>query len=180
MTQSKRQALIVIDVQNDYFPEGRFPLWNTATVLATTEAAIASARARDIPIIIVQHVADGTKGPAPFFNAGTPGVAVHPAILAAAPDAPVIIKTAADAFLHTQLEATLTQLGVEELLICGMMTQNCVTHTAISRAADKYAVKVLGDCCTTVSQMLHLIALNALSARIGILTSTEIFSNPGA
>lgn len=178
MTSSKRQALIVIDLQNDYFPEGRFPLWNTEVVLANTEAAIASARHRGIPVIIVQHVADSTKGVAPFFNAGTPGVAVHPAIQAAAPDAPLITKTAADAFLHTSLDATLAQLGAEELLICGMMTQNCVTHTAISRTADKYTIKVLGDCCTTVSQMLHLIALNALSARTDILTATEAFGNP--
>ena len=38
----------------------------------------------------------------------------------------------------------------KELLICGMMTQNGVTHTAISKAAEKYRVAILTDCCTTV------------------------------
>jgi nicotinamidase-related amidase len=53
-----------------------------------------------------------------------------------------------------------------------MMTQNCVTHTAISKLAEKYSVKILSDCCTTVSQMIHLIALNGVSTRIEPTEST--------
>lgn len=75
-------------------------------------------------------------------------------------------KAFADSFVDTTLEATLTQLGVEELLICGMMTQDCVTHTAISKSAEKYRVAILTDCCTTVSEMLHLIALHAVATRV--------------
>ncbi len=40
-----------------------------------------------------------------------------------------------------------------------MMTQNCVVFTAISKEAEKYSVKILSDCCTIVSEPLHLIAL---------------------
>ena len=166
-----KQALIVIDLQNDYFPGGKIPLWNTDIILANTEAAIANARARSIPVILVQHVADGKKGIAPFFNEGTTGVAVHPRVLAAAPDAIIVTKSFADGFHNTALEETLTGLGAEELMICGMMTQNCVTHTAISKTAEKYSVKILTDCCTTVSQMIHLIALNALSTRVTLVES---------
>lgn len=169
-----RQALIVIDVQNDYFPDGKFPLWNTDAVLAATAAAIARARAKGIPVILVQHVADPARGIAPFFNEGTAGAEIHPAILAAAPDAPIVIKRFADSFIDTSLEATLSALGVEELLICGMMTQNCVTHTAISRSADKYSVKILSDCCTTVSQMIHLIALNAVAPRVTLVAAEDV------
>ena len=57
-----------------------------------------------------------------------------------------------------------------------MMTQNCVTHTAISKAAEKYAVTVLTDCCTTVSEILHLIALHALSTRVKLVPSTDVLS----
>ncbi len=67
----------------------------------------------------------------------------------------------------------MTKLGVTELLVCGMMTQNCVTHTAISKAAEKYKVTILPDCCTTVSEILHLIALHAVSTRVNLLPSTE-------
>lgn len=166
MTQ---QALIVIDLQNDYFPEGKFPLWNTDVTLANTEIAIAKARTKNIPVILVQHVADASQGSAPFFNAGTPGVDIHPRILAAAPDGIIVTKAFADSFHQTTLEETLSKLGIEELLICGMMTQNCVTHTAISKAAEKYSVKILSDCCTTVDQMIHLIALKAVSTRIPLV-----------
>ena len=173
MSQSAKRALIVIDLQNDYFPDGKFPLWNTGATLENIESAIAKANAQGIPVIIVQHVADRGKGIAPFFNEGTPGVAVHPRLLAAAPGAPVVIKHFADSFVDTTLESTLSQLGADELLVCGMMTQNCVTHTAISRAAEKYRVAVLGDCCASVSQMIHLIALKALAARVPVLDSAN-------
>ena len=164
-----KQALIVIDLQNDYFPDGKFPLWNTEETLTKTEAAIALAKARQVPVILIQHIADASKGIAPFFNAGTEGVEIHPRLRAAAPDAPVVVKRFADSFHQTTLDTELSRLGVEEILLCGMMTQNCVTHTALSKAAEKYSVKVLTDCCTTVSQMIHLIALNALSIRVGLL-----------
>jgi len=169
MSSSHKRALIVIDVQNDYFEDGKFPLWNTEATLANVESAIAKARQQGVPIILVQHVADAGKGIAPFFNSGTVGVEVHPRILAAAPDAIPVTKSFADSFLNTDLEQKLAQLGVDELLICGMMTQNCVTHTAISRSADKYKVSILGDCCTTVSQMIHLIALNGVAPRVPVV-----------
>jgi nicotinamidase-related amidase len=171
-----RQALLVIDLQNDYFPGGRFPLWNAESTLANVEAAIVEARAKRIPVILVQHVADATRGIAPFFNEGTPGVAIHPRILAAAPDAAIVTKAFADGFHHTTLEETLSGWGVEELLVCGMMTQNCVTHTAISKAAEKYAVKILVDCCTTVDQMIHQIALHAVSTRVPLVESAAALS----
>lgn len=163
-----KPALIVIDLQNDYFPDGRFPLWNAEATLAKVEQAIGQAHTKGMPVILVQHVADASKGVAPFFNTGTPGVDIHPRILTAAPEAPIVIKSFADSFHKTTLEETLAQLGVDELLVCGMMTQNCVTHTAISKAAEKYKVSLLADCCTTVSEILHKIALNAVSTRLTV------------
>ena len=167
-----KQALIIIDLQNDYFPEGKFPLWNADVVLAEIETAIAKARVKNIPIILVQHIADASKGIAPFFNAGSTGVEIHPRILTAAPKGIIVTKSFADSFHQTSLEETLIKLGIDELLICGMMTQNCVTHTAISKAAEKYSVKILTDCCTSVTQMIHLIALNAVSTRIALIESS--------
>lgn len=168
------KVLLVIDLQNDYFPGGKFPLWNAEIVLENIERAIEKAKASAIPIVLVQHVA---KGPAPFFNQGTSGANLHPRILAAAPHAPVVVKEYADGFEKTNLEDTLAKLGATELLVCGMMTQNCVTHTAISKAAEKYKVAVLPDCCTTVSEILHLIALNAVSTRLKLIPSAEVLGH---
>lgn len=169
-----KPALLLIDLQNDYFPGGAFALANTEATLAAVEQAIRDAQARGLPVIHVQHVADASQGIAPFFNAGTEGVKIHPRILAAAPDAPVVVKHFADSFERTTLHTTLQALGVTELVLCGMMTQNCVTHTALSRQADAYErVTVLTNACTTVSEMLHAIALHALSTRVRLVETAS-------
>lgn len=174
MAKHNHPVLIVIDVQNDYFPQGKSPQWNTAKVLENIKTAIDKAHQASIPVILVQHIADSSKGIAPFFNEGTAGAEIHPEILAAAPDAIVVRKAFADSFFQTTLEAELQRLAATELWICGMMTQNCVTHTAISKSAEKYAVSVLPDCSTTVSEILHLIALNAMSTRVPLVPSTDL------
>lgn len=55
-----------------------------------------------------------------------------------------------------------------------MMTQNCVTHTAISKKAEKYKVSIIEDCCTTTDAMIHIIALNAASPRVPLLSFSEV------
>jgi len=170
---AQKSALIVIDLQNDYFPGGKFPLWNAEATLVQVESAIAKAKSSGIPVILVQHVG---KAGASFFAPGTAGVEIHPAISAAAPDAQVVVKAFADGFHQTALAATLAALGVEKLLICGMMTQNCVTHTAISKSAEKYEVAILSDDCTTVSEAIHAFALNAVSTRLALMSVEEAFA----
>jgi len=168
MPASKR-ALIVIDLQNDYFPDGKFPLWNTEATLSNIELAIAKARSLGWTTVLVQHIANSKMGISPFFNEGSSGAEIHPRILAAAPEAIVVTKEFADSFHHTNLEEVLSSHGVEEIFVCGMMTQNCVTHTAISKAAEKYKVSILVDCCTTVGEMIHNIALHAVSTRVPLI-----------
>lgn len=158
-----KKALLVIDLQNDYFPDGKFPLWNTEKTLENVIKAIENANNEGIPVIHIQHIADST---APFFNEGTQGAAIHPEVLKVSPNAKVVIKQHADAFYKTKLEEVLSDLEVEELLLCGMMTQNCVNHTAMSKSAEKYNVKILPDCCTTVSEPIHMIALDAVSTLV--------------
>ncbi|MGB5616031.1 MAG: cysteine hydrolase family protein [Desulfobacterales bacterium] len=168
-----KKALLLIDLQNDYFPGGKFPLWNTDVTLSNIVRAISAAQDKGIPIIHIQHIADPKRGIAPFFNESTVGAKIHPRILEAAPDAPIVVKEFADSFLNTNLENTLLSLDITELLVCGMMTQNCVTHTAISKFAEKYKVCILPDCCTTVDEMIHNIALHAVSPRVPLVNSHE-------
>lgn len=167
-----KKALIVIDLQNDYFAGGKFPLWNTEQTLTNVKTAIERANSQNIPVIHVQHIAEPSNGTAPFFNQGSVGADIHPEVLALTPNEEVVIKNFADGFESTNLDEVLQQHKIEELIICGMMTQNCVTHTAISPAADKYSVSILVDCCTTVDEMIHNIALHAVSRRVS-LVSTE-------
>lgn len=171
----RQMALIVIDVQNDYFPGGLYPLWNADRTLTSIIAAIRLAKGKGIPVILVQHIADPKQGISPFFNENTAGVKIHPFILEEVAEAPVIVKRHADSFFGTDLEKVLAELGITDLLLCGMMTQNCVTHTALSPSASRYGVVILPDCCTTVDEMLHGIALHALSTRITLTPSSQAF-----
>lgn len=158
-----KKALVVIDVQNDYFSSGNLPLWNADKTLDSIVELMSSAKKVHIPVVLIQHLVE--SGPAPFFAKDSFGAEIHPRILEAAPDAPIIIKGHADAFHLTNLESVLDKMGVEEVVICGMMTQNCVTHTALSKTADKYKVFVLPEACTTVSELIHGVAIAALAPR---------------
>jgi nicotinamidase-related amidase len=164
-------ALIAIDIQNDYFPTGAYPLHDTQAVLERTVQAVRSAQAQGVPVVLVQHVA---RGPSPFFNAGTDGVQIHPLLREAAPNAPVVVKGHADSFLNTTLQTTLAAQGVDTLWLCGMMTHNCVTHTALSPLAQGYTVRVLEDLCTTVDPMIHAIAISALRDRVEVVGSDSL------
>lgn len=156
------KVLLVIDLQNDYFPDGKFPLWNTDVTLNNVLAAMKLCKEKAYPIVHIQHVADPALGLAPFFIKDSEGVKIHADVLAAAPDAPIVIKTYADGFVKTTLNEVLAGFDAEELLVCGMMTQNCVTHTSISNKKGKnYKTSILMDACTSVSEPIHLIGLAA-------------------
>jgi nicotinamidase-related amidase len=159
-------ALIVIDVQNDYFPGGAFPLWNTESTLDAAVAEITRAKERGEFIVLVQHVSAAAG--AGFFKPGSVGTDIHPRILAAASGAPVVVKQFADSFHQTSLAGLLAEAGTTHLRIAGMMTQNCVAFTAVSPEAARYRVSVLSNCTTTVDEAIHGFALHALSTRVEI------------
>ncbi|PVB61692.1 isochorismatase family protein [Labrenzia sp. 011] len=162
------RALLVIDIQNDYFAGGVLPLHQAEDVEARVVAAIGEARQAGERVILVRHV---STAPAGLFAAGGSGNAIRPAVLAAAGEVPIVVKQVADAFQDTDLSAHLE--GVTELLVCGMMTQNCVVFTAMSRAADPFDVTVIGDLCAAPTEMVHKIALNALGSKLRIADSAD-------
>ncbi|MCG6266711.1 cysteine hydrolase family protein [Vibrio furnissii] len=164
-------ALIVIDLQNDYFPAGVYPQYQAEQVLAHTLSAIDIAQQRGWPVVLVQHVGGAE---APFFKAGSDGMKLHSALLAQAPASVVVEKQHADSFLNTTLSDVLRAQNIRELVVCGMMTQNCVTHTALSPAASDYSVRVLSDACSAPDAMVHGIALRALSDRVPLITLDEL------
>ncbi len=162
-----KEALLIIDVQNDYFMGGKYPLWNAEQVLEKIKIAIKKAHEKNIPIVLIEHIVPKEAGGlAPFFNEDTEGAKIQKDILAHAPQAKIVTKHFADAFYQTNLDAILTELAVEKIIICGMMTQNCVTHTALSKQAEKYTVSIIPECTTTVDELLHNIALHAISTRV--------------
>lgn len=164
------RALLVIDIQAEYFAGGLLPLWQAEEVEARVVAAIGQAQAAGDKVVLVRHVSAAPKG---LFGAEGQGIAIRPAILAAAPEAPVVTKRVADAFQDTDLARHLE--GVSELLVCGMMTQNCVVFTALSRDAERFAPCVIPELCTAPSETVHRIALSALGSKLALVPAAELW-----
>ncbi|MEH7829941.1 isochorismatase family protein [Gemmobacter denitrificans] len=164
------RALLIIDVQQDYFAGGALPLHRADEVETAVVAAIAQAKRAGDRIVLVRHVSDAQSG---LFAATGNGIAVRPAVLAAAGDAPVVTKRFADSFQETDLDDHLD--GVTELLICGMMTQNCVAFTAMSEAAKRFKVTVISDLCAAPTESVHLIALSALRSKLPVAGAASIW-----
>lgn len=156
-------ALLVIDVQNEYFAgaNGAFPQENADETAAKIAAHIR--RVQDEQLVIgIQHL---TPADAPLFARGSHGAALHSSVAGLLADKPLVQKAHADSFLNTDLNEILAKHGVTHIDVCGIMTQNCVTHTALSPDAAPYHVRVLSDLCTAPTVLIHAIALNALQDR---------------
>lgn len=160
------KGLLVIDIQNDYFPGGKFPLEGAEEALVHALHAIHEARQSGARIIPVQHVAP--EG-APFLVEGSNGSALHPAIASATEGDRLITKREADSFIGTGLDELLQKMGVKELQVSGMLTQHCVTHTALSPDAQRYTISIHGEACAAPTRQLSALALSGLQARFSII-----------
>lgn len=166
-----RRALLVIDIQNDYFAGGCLPLFAAEETAAKIVESIKKAQHAGDRVVLVQHISQAQQG---LFAAGGTGVAIKPSILTAANGAPIVVKRVADAFQDTDLATHLE--GIDSLLICGMMTQNCVVFTAMSVDAQPYSVTVLEDLCTAPTETVHNIALSALRSKLAVQRCEEIWA----
>lgn len=137
-------TLLIIDVQNDYFPGGRFPLVGPDAAAERAGEVLARFRDAGLPVVHVQHVIEGPD--APFFEPGTPGVEIHDRV-APADGEPVVQKAHPNAFLGTDLADRLQQLGTDRLVVAGMQTNLCIDATVRSAADAGHTVTVVGDAC---------------------------------
>lgn len=157
-----KAALIVIDIQNDYFPGGAFTLENADSACKGAVEAIEQAKRDGWLVIGVQHI---STQDAPLFKPDTEGVKIHSAIGAALADAPIVVKKEADSFFETNLEQLIGAASITDIYITGMMTQHCVTHTALSPQVGDRVVHIIGKGCAAPTQAISNLALQGLSAR---------------
>jgi nicotinamidase-related amidase len=141
-----QRALLVIDLQNEYFPTGKLPLVGIEAATANAARAIGHARARGLPVIHVRH--EAAKADAPVFTPGTPNVQIHDSV-APVEGETVIVKHFPNAFRETALKAELDERGVSELLIVGAMSHMCIDAGTRAAADLGYQVTVLHDACAT-------------------------------
>ena len=161
-----KNALIVIDIQNDYFPGGAFTLENADEACKVAVEAIEQAKRDGWLVVGVQHV---NSPDAPFFKPDTEGVKTHSAIAAALVDAPIVVKSEADSFFKTNLEQIVREAGITDIYLTGMMTQHCITHTALSPQASGMKVHIIAKGCAAPAQALSDLALHGLSARCDVV-----------
>ncbi|MEN3534496.1 cysteine hydrolase family protein [Microbispora sp. ZYX-F-249] len=151
------RALIVIDVQNEYFT-GNLPIAHPPREesLAAILRAMDAAERHGIPVIVVRHTAPAAS---PLFAEGSHGRELREEV-AARPYAHLVDKTKASAFHETGLAGRLD--GIDTVAIAGYMTQNCDESTARDAFHLGFAVEFLSDATGTVPLAN---AAGALSAR---------------
>ena len=163
-------ALILIDIQNDYFPGGACELEHTIEAGDKAGKLLAAARKAALPIIHIRHI--NLRLGVNYFLAGTNGVEIHDCV-APLPDETVIVKHHANSFRETELEAFLHKNNIHRLIICGMMSHMCV-HAAARAAYDfGYECIVAQDACATKSLTFDSIKVSAFRGSFGIYGCTQ-------
>lgn len=142
------EALLLIDLQNDYFEGGAMPLQGAEPAAVQASRALKKFRQAGKPLVHVQHLS--VRPGASFFLPGTPGAEIHPLVRPEA-DEPVVQKHFPNAFRDTGLLECLQQRSVTELVIAGAMTHMCVDATVRAAFDLGFKVTVLADACATRS-----------------------------
>ena len=140
------QALLIIDIQNDYFPGGKMELFNSEAAADKAGLLLDAFRKAAKPVFHVQHIA--LEPETGFFLPDTPGVEINARVKPLA-DEVVVHKHYPSAFRETSLLRHLREAGVGELVIAGMMTHMCV-DTTVRAACDLGLTCMLApDACAT-------------------------------
>jgi len=177
-------ALLLIDIQNDYFPGGTMELAH-ATAAATAASALLEAfRARKLPVVHIQHLA--VRAGATFFLPGTAGAEIH-ASVRPLPGETVFQKHFPNSFRQTPLLEHLRRTNISRLVIAGMMTHMCIDTTTRAASDLGFSCLLAHDACATRAltfngqqvsaenvQTAFLAALNGLFARV--MSSSEILA----
>lgn len=145
-------ALVLIDIQNDYFEDGRWPVDKMQAVSANAARLLEHARNKGLWIVHVRHEIPSDE--APFFRPGTPGAEIH-ASVAPNEGEPVILKHRPNSFHDTSLRQDLEAKGITDVVICGAMSQMCIDATTRAAVDFGYAVTVIEDACGAKEQTFN-------------------------
>lgn len=140
-----KKALIVIDLQNDYFPKGKMELKNINKSLNATNKLIKFARKENYKIYFVQHLS--TRKEASFFIPNTKGVELYKDL--DIKDDMIIKKNYPNSFRDTILKSELDKENIRDLIICGAMTHMCIDTTVRAGFDLGYNIVLASDACAT-------------------------------
>jgi len=182
-----KQALIVVDIQNDYFPQGKWPLAGADAAADNAARLIAAFREAGNSVVHIRH--EFTSEDAPFFTPGSEGAKLHPKVLNRA-DEPVVLKHFVNSFRETTLQSILEEQGIKELVVVGSMSHMCVDGITRAAADMGYGVTVIHDACasrdlefnglTVPAAHVHAAFMSALGFAYASVVSTDEFLRSNA
>ncbi|PBB17957.1 isochorismatase family cysteine hydrolase [Mesorhizobium sp. WSM4313] len=172
-----KTALLVIDLQNEYRPGAAWPVVGYDAVLANAAALIEAARKAGVPVIHAQawvkpEEREGYARQEEILTeefrsavAGSEGANIC-AEVAAVPGDIVIHKHWPSAFRRTDLSQRLAALGVENLVVTGVLTDSCVTETAFDAVYQGFRVWLVKEACGSMTEAMHRTGMLDMANRL--------------
>ncbi|WP_298858423.1 cysteine hydrolase family protein [uncultured Sulfitobacter sp.] len=165
-----KTALIIVDIQNDYFTGGLWPVEQMDDVANVAAEILAKSRAAQNVIIHIRH--EALSETAPFFRPGTWGAEIHPTV-APIPQEQVILKHRPNSFHETNLHRQLQLQGVTHVKIIGAMSQMCIDATARAARDLGYDVTVVADACGAKSTSFGGVKLTAPQVQAAFMSGLK-------
>lgn len=163
-----KAVLLLIDIQNDYFPGGAWEVDGMEAAAAKAASLLTAARAAGLPVIHIRH--EATNPAIPFFQPGTSGAEIHSSVAPLLGEE-VILKHRPNAFLGTPLAEKLDGLTPETLLIVGAMSQMCIDASTRAAVDLGYKSVVLHDACAARRQQFGSSTVPAPAVHAAIMAS---------
>ncbi|MDX1810090.1 MAG: cysteine hydrolase family protein [Sulfurospirillaceae bacterium] len=140
-----KKALVIIDLQNDYFCGGNMELVGTEEAMQQTNRLIKFAREKEYKIYFVQHfsLSQGST----FFVPNTKGVELNQGLDIQGDM--IIKKNYPNSFRDTTLQSELEKENIDELIVCGAMTHMCIDTTVRAGFDLGYKIVLAHDACAT-------------------------------
>lgn len=181
-------ALLLIDMQNDYFPSGRMPLERSIEASMKAQEVLQAFRNKQRPVFHVQHIS--TRPDATYFLPCTKGIEFHPNVQPLKNEV-IVKKHYPNSFKDTALFAQLKKKHIRHLVIGGMMTHLCVDATVRAAYDLGFSCTVLHDACASKNlefngalipaQSVHHAFLSALQPTYGnVISVREILQTIGS
>lgn len=164
------QALLLVDIQNDYFPGGAMELAGSAEAGLRAKELLQFFRRKSLPVIHVQHVA--SREGATFFLANTPGVAIHPDVAPLSGEK-VVVKHFPNSFRQTGLLERLRRRQTSTLVIAGMMTHMCIDATTRAAADYGFQCVLAHDACATKGLSFGGVSVSAEQVQAAYLAALD-------
>ncbi len=141
-----KSALLIVDMQNDYFPGGEMALVGIEAASENVNRILAKHREKNLAIVHVQHFS--LREEATFFKPDTSGVEIYPRCKPLDGEH-LIRKNYPNSFRETNLLEVLQGEGVTHLIICGAMSHMCIDATTRAAFDLGFQCTVVPDGCAT-------------------------------